>query len=198
MSSCSAINTMYGGKKSRSNRRNKRMRGGDENNRNVLERAADATIGTTLGVVSAVKETTGEVASEGVSMLSKLGSIFSATGEKIKDTGSKLYGSLTGEEEVQEDTSLIGKVGTILSSTGEKLKESSSKLYQEIVDGEESNGLSGGRRRRRHKTVKRSRRKHGGKRKNVKSKRRSRRHSKNMNMNKHSRNSRKTSRRSRY
>lgn len=186
MGSCSAINTMYGGKKSRRyKRKNKKMRGGS----NVLERASDATIGTTLGVVSAVKDTTGEVvsgvASEGVSMLSKLGSIFSATGEKIRDTGSQLYSSLAGEE-VQEDKSLIGEVGNILSSTGEKLKESSSKLYNEIVDGEQS----GGRRRRRHKTSKLSRHKRGGKHRNTKSKRRSKRHSKNMNMRKRNRSSR--------
>ena len=101
MGSCSAINTMYGGKKSRRYRKkNKRMKGGNDtdNSSGIIERAADATIGTTLGVVSSVKETTGEVASEGVSMLSKLGNIFSATGEKIKDTGSKLYDSLAGEE----------------------------------------------------------------------------------------------------
>lgn len=105
MGSCSAINTMYGGKKSKRQRKNKNMSGGrlDENG-NIIENAADAITGTALGTVQVVKE---GVSDAGSSMLNKIGSILSITGEKLKESGSKLYESVLGDEQNSSESTGI-------------------------------------------------------------------------------------------
>jgi hypothetical protein len=150
MGSCSAINTMYGGKKSRRSRMSRRyrkMRGGyvDENG-NIIERSADAITGTAIGTAEVVKENVGEVLSEGSSMLSKLGGIFANAGEKIKE-------AVVGKE---EPSTFGEKLSNSFSKTGETLKETSKNLYESVIgeSDEENGGMFSGGRRRRHKSRK--------------------------------------------
>lgn len=170
MGSCSAINTMYGGKKSRKvkrSRRYKRMRGGytDENG-NIIEESVSAVSGSALGAAEVVKENVGEIVSEGSTMLSKLGAIFANAGEKIKE-------AIVGKTE-QESSTLSEKISQAFSNTGEKLKEASESLYGTVV-GEstpsQDSGIIFGGRRRRHKS---SKHKMSGGRKSRKNKRRQR------------------------
>lgn len=138
MSSCSAMNSMYGGKKSRSRRHRKSKMYGGRSDGSMLDEASEAITGTALGTVQVVKE---GVSDAGSSMLNKLGSIFSSTGEKLKESGSKLYDAVVSDDSGNSEFTGL---------------------------------LSGGRRRRRHKSVKskRSRSRSGGRKHRVRKTRR--------------------------